>query len=184
MDSAEKTMIDNIEKKFGKPFDEWLKIVAKQKLEKHSEILKYLKEKHGFTHGYANLVSMKLRKTDAGSAENSNQLIIDQYNGKDSLKPIYNKIIKVISKLGNDIEVAPKKSSVSVRRKRQFALIQPTTKTRIDLGLKFKDKPFSGRLENSGPFGVMCSHRIQITDQKDIDKEVIDWIKEAYEESV
>ena len=184
MDSAEKTMIENIEKKFGKPIKEWIKIVNKQKLEKHGEILKFLKEKHGFTHGYANLISMKARKADAGSTENLNMLIIEQYKGKDSLKPIYNKIIRAISKFGNDVEVAPKKSSVSIRRKRQFALIQPTTKTRIDLGLKFKNKPISGRLENSGPFGTMCSHRIQISSLKDIDKEVIDWLKEAYKESV
>jgi hypothetical protein len=52
------------------------------------------------------------------------------------------------------------------------------------LGLKFKNKPISGRLENSGPFGTMCSHRIQISSLKDIDKEVIDWLKEAYKESV
>lgn len=184
MDQAEKTMVENIEKKFGKPFDEWIKIVKKAKLEKHSDILKFLKEKYGFTHGYANLISMKARKTDAASAENLNMLIIDQYKGKDSLKPIYNKIIKAISKLGKDIEVIPKKSNVSIRRKRQFALVQPSTKTRIDLGLKFKDKPVSGRLENSGPFGAMCSHRVQITSVKDVDKNVIAWLKEAYEESV
>ncbi|MCB9208402.1 MAG: DUF4287 domain-containing protein [Ignavibacteriales bacterium] len=184
MDSAEKTMMENIQKKFGKSFEEWIKIIKKEKLDKHGEILKFLKEKHGFTHGYANLISMKFRKADAGSAENSDQLIIDQYEGKDSLKPIYNKIIKTISKFGNDIEVAPKKSSVSVRRKRQFALIQPSTKDRIDLGLKFKNKPISGRLENSGPFGTMCSHRVQIKSVKDVDKNVVAWLKEAYEESI
>lgn len=184
MDSAEKTMMENIQKKYGKPIEEWIKIIKKEKLDKHGEILKFLKEKHGFTHGYANLISMKVRKADAGSAENSDQLIIDQYEGKDSLKPIYNKIIKTISKLGNDIEVAPKKSSVSVRRKRQFALIQPSTKDRIDLGLKFKNKPISGRLENSGPFGTMCSHRVQIKSVKDVDKNVVAWLKEAYEESI
>ena len=56
MDSADKTMMDNIEKNFGKPFEEWIRIVKNEKLEKHGEILKYLKEEHGFTHGYANLV--------------------------------------------------------------------------------------------------------------------------------
>ncbi|MCB0730889.1 MAG: DUF4287 domain-containing protein, partial [Ignavibacteriae bacterium] len=73
---------------------------------------------------------------------------------------------------------------VSVRRKRQFAFIQPSTKDRIDLGLKFKNKPISGRLENSGPFGTMCSHRVQIKSVKDVDKNVVAWLKEAYEESI
>ena len=126
---------------------------------------------------------MKARKTDAGSVENQADLIIDQYKGKENLKPIYDKIISEISKFGNDIEVAPKKSAVSLRRKRQFALIQPSTKTRIDLGLKLKDKENQGRLEGSGPFGIMCTHRVKVSDQKDIDKEVLAWLKEAYEKA-
>ena len=183
MDSAEKTMVENLKNKFGKSLEEWIKIVQKEKLEKHGEILKFLKDKHGFTHGYANLVSMKARQADAGSAENTNQLIIDQYKGKEVLHPIYDKIIRTISKFGNDVVVAPKKSSVSLRRKRQFALIQPSTKTRIDLGLKLDNKEIQGRLEDSGPFGTMCSHRVKLSALADIDKVVIGWLKEAYEQA-
>ena len=70
-----------------------------------------MKENHGFTHGYANLVSVKARGTDAGSAESEEQLITDQYKGKENLMSIYQKIIDEISKFGNDIEIAPKESS-------------------------------------------------------------------------
>ena len=70
-----------------------------------------------------------------------------------------------------------------MRRKRQFALVQPSTKTRIDLGLKIKDKEISGRLESSGPFGTMCTHRVKITDVKEIDNDVLAWLKEAYEKA-
>jgi hypothetical protein len=62
-------------------------------------------------------------------------------------------------------------------------LIQPSTKTRIDLGLKFNDKPYAGRLETSGPFGAMFTHRVQITEVSQVDKELINWIKEAYLEA-
>ena len=183
MDNPEKVMMKNIEKNFGKPFDEWIKLVKKEKLEKHGEIIKYLKENHGFTHGYANLVSMKARETDAGSADSSEQLIDDQYRGKENLKPIYDKIIKVIAKFGNDIEIAPKKAAVSLRRKRQFALVQPSTKSRVDLGLKLKDKNIAGRLEGSGPFGTMCTHRVKLMDPNEVDKEIISWLKEAYDKA-
>lgn len=183
MESADKTMITNLEIKFGKSLAEWIKIVKKEKLNKHGDILKFLKVSHGFTHGYANLVSMKARQADAGSAESTDQLVIDQYKGKENLKPIYEKLLKEISKLGEDIEVAPKKAAVSFRRKRQFALVQPTTKTRIDLGLKIKDKENGGRLESSGPFGTMCTHRVRLENQKEVDKEVLAWIKEAYEKA-
>ena len=95
--------------------------------------------------------------------------------------PIYEKLIEEISKLGDDITFTPKKDSVSIIRKKQFTLIKPATKTRIDLGLKFKNKATGGRLENSGPFGAMCTHRVQLNSISEVDQEVMGWIAEAYE---
>ena len=68
-------MMENLHKNSGKSLQEWIKIVKKEKLGKHGEILKYLKENHSFTHGYANLVAMKSRGTDSGSVKNKNELI-------------------------------------------------------------------------------------------------------------
>ena len=64
--------------------------------------------------------------------------------------------------------------------KKQFAIIQPSTKTRIDLGINIKGKTPEGRLENSGSFNAMVSHRVKLTDKKEVDKELIEWLKEAY----
>ena len=93
--------------------------------------------------------------------------------------PIYEKLVNEILKFGSDITKTPKKGSVSMIRKRQFALIKPATKTRIDLGLKIKEKPITGRLENSGPFGTMCTHRVKLSSIIEVDKELIGWLKEA-----
>ncbi|WP_366142625.1 DUF5655 domain-containing protein [uncultured Aquimarina sp.] len=65
-------------------------------------------------------------------------------------------------------------------RKKQFALIKPATKTRIDLGLKLKEKPTTERLQNSGPFGTMCTHRVQLKSIDQVDTELTEWLKEAY----
>jgi len=166
--------------KTGKSLDKWIAVVKKQKIEKHSEIIKFLKTEHGFTHGYANFVALKTRASDAGSFD-ADDLVSTQYSkGKENLKPIYDKLIKEISKFGKDIEIAPKKANVSFRRKKQFVLVQPSTKTRIDIGLKLKGKEITERLENSGIFGAMCTHRVRIADVKQIDKELIGWLKEAY----
>lgn len=182
-DSAEQTMINNIKEKFGKPLSEWIKIVNKAGLQKHSEIVKYLKSEHGFTHGYANTVAHKAKQTDAGSAE-SEDLVAAQYgNDKSLLKPIYDELIKHINKFGKDVELAPKKAYVSVRRKKQFAIIQPSTKTRVDIGINIKGKDPDGRLEKSGSFNAMVSHRVKLTDKKEVDKELINWLKEAYEQA-
>jgi hypothetical protein len=183
MDKATQSMIDNLKKNTGKSLDQWVAIARKSKLEKHGEIVKYLKSEHELTQGYANLVSMAARES-AAVFSGGEDLVGAQYKGKEDLRPIYEKISAFAQGLGKDVEVAPKKTSVSLRRKRQFALVQPSTKTRVDLGLKFNDKGHSGRLETSGPFGAMCTHRVQLTDAKQVDKEVLNWIKEAYEEAV
>lgn len=175
----EKGLLD----KTGKPLDHWIKIVHNSKIEKHKEIINFLKAEHGFTYGFANFVAHKSKKSDAGSFDEAD-LITSQYNGKESLFPIYEKLIKEISKFGKDITISPKKGSVSIIRKKQFTLIKPATKTRIDLGLKIKDKEITDRLENSGPFGSMCTHRVRLEQVKDVDKELIGWIKEAYEKSI
>ena len=169
--------------KTGKSLDHWIDIVNKSKIDKHKEIITYLKSEHGFTYGYANFVALKAKKSDAGSLDDQD-LLNNQYKGKENLKPIYDKLISEIDTFGTDITKTPKKDSVSVIRKRQFALIKPATKTRIDLGLKIKDKPTTDRLGNSGPFGTMCTHRVQLTSVSDVDGELISWLREAYSESI
>lgn len=176
-------MEEGLLEKTSKPLNHWVQVVQKSGVEKHSEIINYLKSEHGFTHGYANFVAHKFRKSDAESMDD-NELLSNQYRGKEALKPIYDSLIEVIESFGEDITFTPKRDSVSCIRKRQFALIKPATKTRIDLGLKLKDKPTTDRLGPSGPFGTMCTHRVQLTEQEQVDDELVLWLREAYEKSV
>jgi predicted transport protein len=166
--------------KTGKSLEHWIEVVKTSQLEKHKAIMDFLKSEHGFTHGFANFVALKARKADAASHD-AEDLVSSQYKGKEHLKPIYDKLIAEISAFGDDITRTPKKSSVSMIRKKQFALIKPATKTRIDLGLKLKGKPTTDRLGNSGPFGSMCTHRVQLTAVEQVDEELMGWIREAYE---
>lgn len=181
MDQAELTMIENLKKNTGKSLEQWIAIVKKQNLSKHGEMINYLKQEHGFTHGFANLVAHKLRGSDAGSSENKDDLISAQYKGKENLQPIFDKLITEIQKFGKDVELAPKNTYMSVRRKKQFALIQPSTKTRLDIGLNLKGVEPSGKLEAGGSWNAMCTHRIKTETIKDIDREVITWLKKAYD---
>ena len=180
MDKALQTMIDNMPEKTGKSLDQWKKILAKNGFEKHSEGLKFLKSEHGVSHGFANTIVSLFRKDDEGEVD----LVGAQYKGKETLMPIYDALIKYVKTLGKDVTITPKKTSVSIIRKRQFILIKPATKTRIDLGFKLKDKPTTDRLGPSGPFGTMCTHRVQLTDKKEVNAELKKWIKEAYDKSV
>lgn len=180
MDKALETMIENIPVKTGKKLDEWIQILDKKNFEKHSMAVNFLKTEHGVTHGFANtIVTLSKEKTNPPE-----DLVSSQYSGKESLKPIYEMLLSEIKNFGEDIVITPKKGSVSLIRKNQFALIKPATKTRIDLGLKLKGVEVQGRLECSGPFGTMCTHRIQLNNISDVDKEVIAWLSKAYETSV
>jgi len=181
MDDAAQTMINNLEKNTGKSLATWIQIVKESGLVKHGEIIKYLKSDHGFTHGFANLVAHKAKGSDAGSAANVSDLVTAQYTGKESLKPIYEKFIDSINKLGDDVELAPKKAYVSIKRKKQFALIQPSTKTRIDVGIQLKEFEFTDRLIKSGSWNTMVSHRVKIGELEEVNDELFAWLKEAYE---
>lgn len=182
MDKATQTMIDNLHKNTGKTLEQWINIVKKQNFVKHGEIIKFLKEQHEFTHGFANLVAHKANETDAGSAENQDDLISKQYKDKEHFKPIYDKLIAEILTFGNDIEIAPKNTYVSLRRKKQFAVLNPATKTRFEIGINLKGQEPTEKLEAEKP-NSMCSHKIKIADINKIDTEIINWIKTAYEKA-
>jgi hypothetical protein len=135
MDKALQTMVDNMPAKTGKSLEEWKLILEQKSFEKHGEAVKFLKLDHGVTHGFANtIVSLSKEENNAPS-----DLVENQYKGKENLKPIYESLLSIVKGFGTDIIITPKKGSVSIIRKRQFALIKPATKTRIDLGLKIKD---------------------------------------------
>lgn len=180
IDKATQTMIENLQKNTGKTLDQWIEIVKKESFTKHGEIIKCLKEKHGLTHGFANLVAHKAKGSDAGSADNKDDLIRNQYVGKEHLMPVYDKLIAEITNYDSDFEIAPKNTYVSLRRKKQFAILNPATKTRFELGINLKGQEPSGKLVAEKP-NSMCSHKINLADIKDIDKEVIEWIKKAFD---
>lgn len=179
MDPALQTMIDNMPEKTGKSLEEWKKLLKTKAFAKHGEAVRFLKEEHGVTHGFANTI-VSLSKDTGATPED---LVTQQYKGKEALFPIYEKLISVMEGFGNDVVKTPKKGSVSMIRKRQFALIKPATKTRIDLGLKLKDIPETERLGNSGPFGSMCTHRVQISSVDEVDNQLTSWLKQAYEKA-
>lgn len=180
MNKALQTMIDNMPEKTGKSLEDWKAVLKEKSFAKHSEAVSYLKSEHNVTHGFANTI-VTLSKEDNKAP---NDLVETQYMGKENLIPIYDALVDFVKTLGSDVTITPKKGSVSVIRNKQFVLIKPATKTRIDLGFKLKGKPTTTRLENSGPFGTMCTHRVKLSNETDVDDELKKWIREAYEKSI
>lgn len=183
MDKATQTMIDNLRSTTGKSLEQWITLVRKARLDKHGAIISLLKNEHGLSHGYANLIAFKARGSDADSVDNKDLLIARQYKGKEHLKPFYDKLLVEVKKFGKDVEVAPKNTYVSLRRKKQFALLNPATKSRFEVGINLKGEKPLGKLEAIASGNAMCSHRINLSNIKDINKEVLSWLKKAYEQA-
>ena len=183
MDSAEISMINNLNKNTGKTLEEWIDIVKKEKLDKHAQIIKFLKKNHAFTHGFANLVAHKAKGSDAGSVENKDELIEKQYKGKEHFLSLYHRLLSEILSFGDDIDIAPKNAYVSLRRKKQFATLQPATKTRFEIGINLKGQEPEGILEAISSANAMCSHKINLGGEQDISSEVIQWLRKAYDKA-
>ena len=185
LDKAVQTQIDNIQKKTGKSLDELAAIVKKSGLTKHGEIRDMLKEKLGLGHGDANtLVHVVLRSDGTRAAEGKPvDAVLDEiYTGaKAGFRPIHEKLMNEIARFG-EFEVAPKKGYISLRRKKQVAMIGPRTNTRFEVGINAKDFKKRARLLEQ-PKGSMCNYIVNLTDVKEVDAELVTWLKSAFEQA-
>jgi uncharacterized protein DUF5655/uncharacterized protein DUF4287 len=185
LDKARATQIANIQKKTGKSLDELRKLIEKSGLTRHGEIRDMLKEKLGLGHGDANSLVHYALETDGQSAAEakgaSTTDVLDAiYAGpKEPLRPIHDALMKEIDRFGA-FEIAPKKGYVSLRRKKQFAMIGPATNTRVEVGLNMKGVKGTDRLAALPP-GQMCQYKVKLTSPREVDKELVAWIRTAYD---
>ena len=181
LEDAANKMVKNLEASSGISLQDWIDKVEASGKTRHREIIDFLKASEKLTHGYANLIAFKWKDFKNGGPATDSQLVVSQYANKDTLKEIYDQLIREIKKFGSDVEIAPKKTYVSLRRNKQFALIQPSTLTRLDVGINLKGVPPTSRLELSGSFNAMVSHRVRLNSKEEVNKELIEWLKEAYD---
>jgi predicted transport protein len=179
------TMSANLKANTGKSLEQWTNIARDSGKQKHGELVSWLKAQHKLTHGYANLVAHTTFKSDAASQTSAGtDLVAAMFEGdKASLKPIFDALLTAIRAFGSDIEEAPKKGYLSLRRKTQFATLHPSTKTRFDVGLKLKSVAPSGRLENAGSWNQMVTHRVRLESAQDVDRQLISWLRDAYDQT-
>jgi hypothetical protein len=183
LDQARQTQINNIQKKTGKSLDELADIVRKSGLSKHGEIRDMLKEKLGLSHGDANALVHAIQQSDgqrAAEGKSIDALLDEIYSGaKASQRPIHEALMKQITKFG-EFEIVPKKGYISLRRKRQFAMIGPKTNTRFEVGINAKELKENARLLEQ-PKGSMCNYIVNLADAKEVDTDLVAWLKSAYE---
>jgi len=194
VDKAVQTQLANIEKRTGKSLDELATIIKASRLTKHGEIRDMLKRDLGMGHGDANTLVHVVLQSDGASAaaaagQSGSDVLDEIYAGpKAALRPIHEAFMARLSAFG-DFEIAPKKGYVSLRRKKQFAMIGPATNTRVEVGLNMKDpasatasagQASSARLEAQKP-GGMCQYKVKLTDAGEVDDELVAWVRQAYD---
>lgn len=187
MDKALQTQLANIEKRTGKTLAELTAIIRSTALQKHGELRDMLKRDLGMGHGDANTLVHIALQTDAASAaeaagKSAADIVDDIYTGpKGALRPIHDKVMAAVRTLG-EFEEAPKKTYLSLRRKKQFAMVGPATNTRVEVGLNMKGVPATGRLEEEPP-GRMCQYKVKLNSADEVDADLIGWLRQAYEQA-
>jgi Domain of unknown function (DUF4287)/Domain of unknown function (DUF5655) len=176
VDDATATMVANFPAKTGRSLDDWLELVRASGLTRHGEIVSMLKAEHGMSHGFANLTALRaLNPADAAADDPLDGI----YAGaKAPLRPLHQAVVSVARGFGPDVELAPKKSYVSVRRAKQFATVGPASGGRIEVGLNLAGRESGGRLE---PTSGMCTHRVRVASEAELDEELRGWLREAYD---
>lgn len=177
IDDAIKSQLRNIERTTGRSAEAWVTLAKANGKERHGEIVAWLKAEHGFSHGNANRVALT---ATLGSGDSGPDVLADaMYSGRKSvLRPFHDQVIAMVRTFGTDVELAPKKAYVSLRRSKQFGTVGPGPAGRLEIGLNLSGVEPAGRLE--GVTG-MCSHRVRLAASDEFDAEVVDWLRKAYE---
>ena len=186
--AAQLTQLRNIQTKTGQSIQGLHDQLAKTGLTKVGEKRSWLMEQFKLGYGDANTVALMIGKLPAeldgaavvaaspSVADSSDSLYV---GAKAHLLAVHNAVIEAINKFGS-YEQAPKKTYVSLRRKKQFAMIGPATKDAIEIGLNAKDLPAHARLKAIPP-GGMCQATTRLTSVAEVDANLIGWLKRAYD---
>lgn len=177
LDEATRNQVRNFEASSGRSMDEWVALTASSGLDKHGQIVAWLKSEYGIGHGNANLVALTfLRGSDAPEGD---ALVDAIYSGpKAGLRPFHDRVIETARGFGPDVQLAPKQTYVSLRRAKQFGMVGPASGGRLEVGFNLKGEAPAGRLE---PATGMCTHRVRLSDPSEFDAEVVGWLREAYD---
>lgn len=174
------SQIQNIEAKYGRSIDDWVELIRASGRTRHGDIVAMLKGDYGLSHSAANRVALVAMDALAPKAETTDPEAVLYAGNKAALLPIHAHLMESVSGLGPDVEVAPKKGYLSLRRRKQFAMIQPAAR-HVDLGLVLPGRPVGARLESAANFNALFTHRVRVRSVDEVDRELVGWLEVAYE---
>jgi hypothetical protein len=177
--SATATQLRNIEAKTGKSFAQLCRLIAGTGLTKVGEQRTMLMQTLGLGYGDANALALLASKAAEPAGAAGDPLDAIYAGPKAALRTLHERLCAAIDGLGH-YEKAPKKTYVSLRRKKQFAMLGPATKDQVELGLNVERLPGSARLKALPP-GRMCQYAVRLSEASEIDAELMAWVRAAYD---
>lgn len=182
--------IEDLPAKTGKSLEEWIKLIKKQGPKSTEARRDWLKKEYGLGTNSAWWLVDRAEGKNTEDADPDAYLeaaegyVEEMFTGpKQSLRPIYDRLLKLGLGIGKDVKACPCKTIIPLYRKHVFAQIKPATRTRIDFGFALGGMKGAGRLIETGGFAKKdrITHRIAITSVDEIDDEVKKWLKTAYD---
>jgi Domain of unknown function (DUF5655)/Domain of unknown function (DUF4287) len=174
----------------GKSLEQWLAFVKKHGPAGEKERRDWLKAEHGMGTNSAWWIAERAEgkggeeETPEGYLRVAATYVENMFSGgKAGLRPIYERLLNLAAELGSDVKACPCQTIVPLYRHHVFAQLKPSTRTRLDLGFALKDRAAEGRLIDTGGFAKKdrITHRIPLGSIDEIDDEVKQWLKRAYE---
>ena len=174
--------LDTVKAKTGKTPADFAKLAEVKGLTKHGELVAWLKTEFELGHGHANAIVAALLKSESravGGDEKLDKLFV----GKKAVWRASNdELIAKIKTFGADVQALSNETYVNILKgKKKFAILQPASAERFDIGIKLKGVAPTERLEAAGSWNSMVTHRVRLSESKDIDKELIGFLKQAYD---
>ena len=113
----------------------------------------------------------------------ADELIDRQYADRPQLRPVFDAVLAALPALPGPVTVQARGTLVSlVSPRRTFAVLMPTTKSRVDLGLRLDTTEPGGRIRPARDLG-QATVRIPLTTPGEVDEEVRAWLTKAYDEN-
>jgi hypothetical protein len=174
--------LDTIKEKTGKTPEDFRLLAAKKGLADRAGLMAWLKKEYGLGYGHAHLISHLILHHGEAKAT-PNDRLAKLFSGKKAQwRKAYEGLVGKISKFGKDVEIKPNETYINLTRGgKKFGILQPSSAECFDIGIKLKGKETEGRFEKAGTWNTMVTHRVSITNPKQINAEILVWLKEAYD---
>lgn len=168
-----------LERSTGESLATWAERIRERSPDSEQELRDWLDEQG--VRGYAQLLLVHetfgypdfLRRS-------ADELIDAQYADRPALRPVLDAVLLRAAELP-EVTVQVRKTFVAlVGPRRTFCRVRPTTRTRVDAGLRLPDAKPGGRLLPAKGMGDEMAVRIALTKVEDVDTEFTTLLHHAY----